>query len=329
SSHSRLSGLSHVELDMTLTRLKALQATLILEEAEAQETLAVKLSDIITLLESRVNSPLVRSLHVSAVNDDILDQLNIKQLGWIYLIKLQESESLKQEIDATRKLGVNETWSNDYMYKNLTFLFNNSPRTSEAASRLIIDTFLFRAACMIPSDRKVVMELEKPVPVVKPLASKLHMLSGYIDYTVLLTAPKHHREPISCSVALETQKCSGFFAAEGKVKVDGTSQSQAQFAQTVAELVACAKHLRQKHIRGALTSGLTWIFIVVDIDTEGANFWRSPPITLRYPEHEYPTSFSPTSGIWDPAFIATVLSTWIQKSSSKFEGGQWFYKEAV
>ncbi len=72
---------------------------------------------------------------------------------------------------------------------------------------------------------------------------------------------------------------------------------------------------RKSHIRGALTTGFKWHFIVVDLDADGdgAKYWVSELI-------EWKTMRSSTSrerlvgGTFDesdPALIAGILSSWV------------------
>lgn len=105
----------------------------------------------------------------------------------------------------------------------------------------------------------------------------------------------------------------------------------------------------KSHIRGALTTGSKWHFIVVDIDDDGdgAKYWVSEMI-------EWKAKLGPSTGRLvtatsdesDPALIAGILSSWvstqdskssviwvdkaigrcsqIQQSFERFEGDQWF-----
>lgn len=331
----KLSGPQSHELMLTLNHLKTLRASPSFEEdpeeedsrsVQVDDNLEVKLREMITLLESLRNDPMSSSS--SAVNEEVLARPRITHAGWLYP---KGDEELKLAIDATREKGATIMWSDDNMYKHLDFLLNTSVRTSEAQARLIIDTLFFRAACMMPSDKKVVMELEKRIAPNRPLASRLDTVFGVIDYTILLTSPDKHRNFLR-GVPIEQfrQDAKGFGAWE--VINEGASPFGAHIAQAVAKLVACATHLGHRHIRGAVTSGLCWVFIVVDMNEqgEGATYWQSNPVRVRYADHKYPASISRTSDVWDPAFITAILSTWMPESSVKFEddGDQWFYKES-
>jgi hypothetical protein len=75
--------------------------------------------------------------------------------------------------------------------------------------------------------------------------------------------------------------------------------------------------LSKSHIRGALTTGIKWHFVVVDLDTDGdgAKYWVSEPIEWRWKDKGGPTSIEriveETSDESDPALIAGILSSWV------------------
>jgi len=58
----KISGLSGLELDLTLTQLRKLRSTVIVEKVpESADTFTEQLDSMIATLESRVNNPLVFS----------------------------------------------------------------------------------------------------------------------------------------------------------------------------------------------------------------------------------------------------------------------------
>jgi hypothetical protein len=84
---------------------------------------------------------------------------------------------------------------------------------------------------------------------------------------------------------------------------------------------------RKSHIRGALTTGLKWHFIVVDLnaDGDGATYWVSEPIEWKWKTKRGPASLErfveDTSDESDPALIAGILSSWVSFTSILDEGG--------
>jgi len=120
---------------------------------------------------------------------------------------------------------------------------------------------------------------------------------------------------------------SGFFVTEGKQNLIVKDISQA-----VAEMYACAKHLRygvtrvtsehrlpkphrQNIFRGALTNGLEWIFIILYLidDGHGATYKHSTPLKIGFES----LPFGPES-VEEPApdVIAGILSYWVSSIPS-------------
>lgn len=97
----KISGLSGLELELSLTQLRKLRRTLIFEVPESDsaptDTLGDELDNVITLLESRINDPL--SLSFSAVDESVLDRLNITRAGKLIL---QGQDELRSAIESTR-----------------------------------------------------------------------------------------------------------------------------------------------------------------------------------------------------------------------------------
>ena len=72
---------------------------------------------------------------------------------------------------------------------------------------------------------------------------------------------------------------------------------------------------RKSHIRGALTTGIKWHFIVVDLDADGdgATYWVSELIEWKTKRSSTSRErlVEGTSDESDPALIAGILSSWV------------------
>ncbi|TEB33894.1 hypothetical protein FA13DRAFT_1789696 [Coprinellus micaceus] len=153
----RISGLDGLELQRSLTQLRTLRKTLAFEgisesDPTPTDTLSDKLDKVIALLESRTHDPLV------------LDQLNVTRGG----VLIPQEDKLRSAIESTRNRGSDKLWSDENMYKHLTFLSNTYTNANETSSRMLIDTVFFRTAAMVPPDQRMVVMLETLVPTVRP-----------------------------------------------------------------------------------------------------------------------------------------------------------------
>ena len=116
---------------------------------------------------------------------------------------------------------------------------------------------------------------------------------------------------------------TGFFVAEAKVS---SLHLTGHLLQAIGEIYACAKslkwgpllalfffsnpllHPRKNILRGALTDGNAWIFIilVLNSDSNGAKYRSSLPIHLGHPQVIKP---------W-PDVVAAILSHWVSLGSA-------------
>ncbi|KAF6744292.1 hypothetical protein DFP72DRAFT_1095284 [Ephemerocybe angulata] len=299
----KASDLSGLELESSIAHLRNYRSSLIAEdvpESESDSMAAVnELDGIIGTLESRLNEP---------------SSYNIEQKG---MLKLKPWDELREAIATSRDIGSGELWSNDMMYKHLLFLFGSFKDKNETPSRTLIDTFFFRAGAMIPPPHKLVMMLENTVPASVPRESNMDT----IYYTAIVAEKQLAKYYIQFPPLLN--EASGgqmvaFFTVEAKSASAGSLLDH--IPQAVVELIACAKRLGKSHIRGALTTGIKWHFVAVDLnaDKDGAKYWASEVIQFIPP---------PANGSLpetDTSLIAAVLSEWIQHSFEEFKEDQWF-----
>jgi len=116
---------------------------------------------------------------------------------------------------------------------------------------------------------------------------------------------------------------TGFFVVEAKLHDPAD-----HIPQAVAELFACAKHLDKQVVRGALTNGRDWIFLLVKLndDRNGASFMQSDIIHLN--THQEGLSGPQVMTRPFPDLIAGILSHWMQNSFVELARDDWFEVEA-
>ncbi|KAM6496492.1 hypothetical protein JOM56_006965 [Amanita muscaria] len=333
SKKRKISGLSGLELDLALTQLRKLRSSVIVEEVPESDpapadTFTDQLDSMIATLESRTNSPL--SLSFSAADDTALERFNIVRKGLLYL---HPEDTLRDAIITSRIVGSDKLWSNDNMYKHLAFLASSFTDKNETSSRMVIDTFFFRSTAMVPPPQKVIVMLENQISTVYPRLSKMDTISGIVDYTAVVAnstiAENYIRIPPTLNQRYGGEMIA-FFAAEAKASTIAVPL-EGHLPQVLLELVACAKHLGKSHIRGALTTGIKWHFIVVDLDADGdgAEYWVSELIEWKTKRSSTSRErlVEGTSDEFDPALIAGILSSWIPESFAEFIGDKWFFQQ--
>jgi len=96
--------------------------------------------------------------------------------------------------------------------------------------------------------------------------------------------------------------------------------------QAISRMFACGKLLEKHILRGVLTDGHDWIFLVLKFNDEyaGATFRHSSPVQLNISvsPHRQPVIHAP----W-PDLIAAILLHWMENSFADLGNDDWF--EAV
>jgi len=87
--------------------------------------------------------------------------------------------------------------------------------------------------------------------------------------------------------------------------------------QTVAEMYGTAIFLDKNIIRGALSNGREWIFIILyrDEDSGGGRYRHSTPIQLEHPGEGYAHR---------PDVITGILTYWAEHSFEDLDNFDWF-----
>ncbi|KIL56190.1 hypothetical protein M378DRAFT_1038874 [Amanita muscaria Koide BX008] len=232
------------------------QENLITFEPDFEETLAKMLE----MMKSKLDGP--QALSFSGMTEEALSKLNITLGG-----SLKLKTDYKVRVAATEELGMTEHWSSEGLYRHLRVL----QKLNEAASRAWIDSFFFRASAMMPQGKQLVLSLEQSVPLpattVKPFG--FSTIRGYIDYTAIGVsasgAGKFLRQPLFAWLIF----CRKIFGlATSGAKASNISLEN-HVPQAVCKMYAYAKQLGKNIIRGAVTDGHNWIFLVLKMDPNG------------------------------------------------------------
>ncbi|KAF8075258.1 hypothetical protein FPV67DRAFT_1476688 [Lyophyllum atratum] len=320
----KISGLDGKELATAYASLRSFRNTITEDESERDpnEPLDIaQLDAVLSQLLTRLSGP--RSLTFSSADDDDLAKLNITLAGL-----LQPKPDFENALKATTSLGEEEHWSSKGFYRHLELLENTIPNVNETSARAWIDSFFYRVCAMLPKDKRMVLNMEHHVPSTKvDLSSETsRSLSGYIDYTAVVAEANASSAGLLDSPYLSVLKrymqtrstSTGFFVLEAKF----TNIAQ-HVPQAICEMYACGKYLQKNVVRGALTSGRQWMFLILNINDDfgGATYKQSAVISFtstNMPNGQR-TLVSP---LW-PNYIAATLLHWIQNGFTDLGDDDW------
>lgn len=298
------SNLESVELDMEI-------------DADA----LAQLDGILQWMNSKIKST-KKSHAFSSASSALVSDIQITQGPPLSL-----KDDVAQRVDAARLAGADHIMSSRNMHKFLDMLLRLVARPSEASSRTWVDAFLYRASAMLPPTKQMVLNVEYSVsPVSVPTASGSEViLVGFIDYTVVVTndrkiARYFLNHPGVRNLAQQIESVLGFFVVEAKdrdVKLDD------YIPQILMQLYAAATKLKKTHIRGTLTNGYEWLFLVLNVNSNGKG--------ASYRVSDRPYSAAPQeTGVnmiipdMPPDMISGILASWIEHSCEDLLEDDWF-----
>jgi hypothetical protein len=282
-------------------------------EVDAEDRTAVdQLQTVLELLKKKIDGPQTYSF--SSMTEEHLDKFNISSSGELELKDDHESRALQ-----TDSLGEKEHWSSDGLYRHFLKLEDLVPRKNEAAARLWINPIFYRVASMSDSASKIVLSVEQNVLPIRSRPMSHNSLSGFVDFTAILTSEGHARRflrhPRLQNFSVDDH---ALFVTEAK----GPDQIlDNHTAQAIDEMYACAKHLGKTIIRGALTNGVEWVFFLLKLneDGNGGKYFESQPINLVRLEAAG-RKVSRTSC----SLIAAIIAYWLQHSHEEIGSDDYF-----
>jgi len=231
-----------------------------------------------------------------------------------------------QRVNAGKLAGADHFMSSENMHQFLNMLLHLVARPSEASARTWVDAFLYRASAMLPPTKQMVLNVEYNVsPVSVPTASGSEViLVGFIDYTVVVTddvkiARYFLNHPGVRNLAQQIESVLGFFVVEAKdrgVKLDD------HVPQVLTQLYASATKLKKTHIRGTLTNGYEWLFLVLNVNSngKGASYRISDRSYSAAPQE---TGVNMVIPDMPPDMIAGILASWIEHSCEEVLEDDW------
>jgi len=202
------------------------------------------------------------------------------------------------------------------MYRRLEFLEDSFLPTDEDATRFWVETFFFRVSGTLGNTEFVTLKRAEEIPpVLVPALGKgfFLKLSGYV---ASVTDQQKHGALVKGPPA--STELGGILVTEAKRR----GPLDLHLPQALLQMYALARYLEKTTIRGALTNGHQWRFIILHLNEggSGGTYSESPVIEMRAVKKRYRYRVpSP-----EPDIIAGVLAHWTARSFVDLDETDWF-----
>ncbi|KAF9542751.1 hypothetical protein CPC08DRAFT_438200 [Agrocybe pediades] len=191
---------------------------------------------------------------------------------------------------------VGTSWTEELLLAHLAFLRRHVPNKNEELARRLISAFVDRAVAIIEEackDVGVIVSIEQIVYV--SIVTSKEVAEQYLSQPNLVAL---------CGIEKSTLFVT---AAKGP-----DQRLENHVPQAVGEIYSCARTLKKKIVRGALTNGWEWLWIILQVyPSGGGQYSLSQPITVQGPSDTgekviYPKAVSR---------VASVLAHWMLHGS--------------
>ncbi|KAF6744454.1 hypothetical protein DFP72DRAFT_928775 [Ephemerocybe angulata] len=221
--------------------------------------------------------------------------------------------------------GQEHIWSSDMLVHHLNML-KSFASPDVAGAQLWIDAFFFRVKAMLDcTDNGLVLGLKQYLDV--PVHRQM-VLSGFVDYALFM-GPKHLTEQYFPSSDLNLER-----NRNGRCLFIDEAESfgvplKYYLPQTVGKMFAGMKAMEKDFIRGGLTDGGNWIFIILEADASGTGAVyhctdEFPLFGSTDPDPYSSASLKPSLLKARCDVVAAVISGWVEKSHCKLDESEVF-----
>ncbi|KAJ2912169.1 hypothetical protein MD484_g8246, partial [Candolleomyces efflorescens] len=264
-------------------------------------------------LQSKVDDSQAYSF--SGVAEDHLVKMGISCSGLLEL----KPDAVARSVEADA-LGGDGLWSADRLYRHLQFLDGLVPQRNEASARPWIDAYFYRVATMTRSSSNMVLNVEQVVPSVPMSGQSLPPLSGYVGWTAIATTAEKSklflRRPSLRDLESED---SVFFVSEAK---GPNKDLVTHIPQALFEMCGCARLAGKTSIRGAVTNGVEWIFLILTLGNSGGGTYIQSDIVHNIPTFTKGVSAQGTS------LISSIIAYWMIHSHEEFNADSDYFTYA-
>ncbi|THU98835.1 hypothetical protein K435DRAFT_856275 [Dendrothele bispora CBS 962.96] len=289
SKKRKATELGHNEMERLLDGLDSIKSQL--EELKVEEGGEFE-AELTSLIEKyrRKLEPVHTSF--SEVSDRLLESLDITRSESLH------TKDPQATIARSRNAGATHLMSPDTFHKFLLFLDQHVVSDPEASARIWIDVFMYRLIALTAEaqpQQRLLLRLDHPIPEVQFAESPTSQtVGGFVDYVAFLVEERDAAEIVEDS-GFVNPNVQGMPVIEAKAI---TAVLHTHIPRAVAEIAACAKTQGRHTLRGALTNGKAWYFLVFtwNNDFKGGSYKQCLLIN---------------NDNYGPAFIASVLHRWL------------------
>ncbi|KXN84577.1 hypothetical protein AN958_12325 [Leucoagaricus sp. SymC.cos] len=304
-----------MEVMQSLTRVKEiLTQSAVADGSELDASSLQNLDNMIARAASSLTEPQTLGSKSLSIDNEILAQLNIVGIGFLVL-----KPHVTERIQEIKLVGSDKLWSSTRLHHHLKLLEKLIPKENTEGAYMWIEAFFSRVSAMVSPGQQMVFKVENtPLP---KLAST-HEFTNYVAIIAETDAAEcFYRDP---QITVVQQLDTGFFLTE----VKGNPLYE-YIPQAVCRLYGYSKQLKKEIIRGGLTNGHEWLFIILysNKNGEGASYKFSTTFTYRtVPCDATGAEEKQETG---PDVIAGILLYWIQRGFEDINEDDWFEELVV
>ncbi|KAF8809241.1 hypothetical protein BYT27DRAFT_7187940 [Phlegmacium glaucopus] len=288
-------------------------------DTEIDQDALAQLDGLLQWMDSKMKFT-TKSHTFSSIQWGVISGIQVSQGPLLYL-----KSDLQQRVADTRLTGANHFMSSPNLHRFLNMLLRLVARPSKASARTWVDAFLYRASAMLPDDKTMTLNVEYSVsPVTVPTASGVDIvLVGYMDYTVVVADPTMSDYFLNNARVRDLVRYIDsvlrFFVVKAK---SGDVKLLDCLPQVFAQLYASARKLRKTHMRGALTNGYEWLFVVLTVNSDGGASYAVSTRSHSVAPQDVSGKMVLNEDQVD--MIAGILASWIQHSCEDIGEDDWF-----
>ncbi|KAH6885621.1 hypothetical protein BKA70DRAFT_1466127 [Coprinopsis sp. MPI-PUGE-AT-0042] len=216
-------------------------------------------------------------------------------------------EDIQRLIESGDARAAGQLWSADMLFKHLELLDAQSGGIE--AAHQYINAFIYRVAAMSPPEDKVIIRDERIDPAATRSERDFATGAGYTEWTVMTIPPSDARAYLACAPPPTTVPSgSVFLVSQGPL-----NDLETYLPQFVLKLLECARTKKKSTIRGAVTNGREWMFLILPsiMKTRGQYIYSSKIVTH--------ISSSPVLSRKNVSTIAAVLGHWAKYSHEDYD----------